>query len=311
MTSIELLDGEPVATLGDGRIVFLGQRRTVEAHAGAILCAAPATEESGLLSGGDDGRLRLTRQDGTETLFQGSKWIDAVASRRAGAYAFAHGRVLTIVEATGARRSLQMMGSVHAIVATELGCAVAHRDGVTLVGAVEDAILTEEFLPSVGGHVAISASPDGRFLVTAALDSSLNCWRLSDRAPSKMGGYSAKPNSMAWADGGKWLATSGETRLIVWPMSARGGLGGKAPVMLAPSRSLVSTVACHPSADLIAAGYRDGSVVLARRKVRIVRPVRGPTNDEITALRFDAEGERLIYGSAGGAVGSAHLRNML
>ncbi|WNV11813.1 WD40 repeat domain-containing protein [Tardiphaga sp. 709] len=86
MTSIELLGGEPVATLGDGRIVFLGQRRTVEAHAGAILCAALATEGSGLLSGGDDGRLRLTRQDGTETLFQGSKWIDAVASRRAGAY---------------------------------------------------------------------------------------------------------------------------------------------------------------------------------------------------------------------------------
>jgi WD40 repeat protein len=311
VTSLQLVSGEPVAALGDGRIVFLKSDAIVEAHTGAILCAVPSSDGLALISGGDDGRLCLTRKDRTEILFEGPKWIDAVASHKSGGYAFAHGRNLTLIGPEGRSQACQMNGNVSAITAMHTGYAVAHCDGVTLVTVDGDGPLHVELMHSVGGHIAISASPDGIFLVTGTLDKSLNCWRLSDRVSSSMGGYSTKAQSLAWAGKGNWLVSSGETRIILWPMRGTAGIGAKRPVMLAPGSSPVTAVACHSSKDVLAAGYRDGRVVLARRRVRVVHPVRQGDGEEITALMIDERCERLVYGTASGVVGLASLRSFL
>src|SRR6266851_453964 len=69
----------------------------------------------------------------------------------------------------------------------------------------------------------------------------------------RMSGYAAKVRTMAWTAGGKGLATSGAPQLIVWPFHGKDGPMGKEPLMLAPAEHQVSTVACHPQKDVIAA----------------------------------------------------------
>jgi hypothetical protein len=73
-----------------------------------------------------------------------------------------------------------------------------------------------------------------------------------------MSGYSARVRSLDWTVGGKWLATSGSTQLILWPFQAKDGPMGKTPRILAPAEAQVEVVACHPKQEVVAVGYADG-----------------------------------------------------
>src|SRR2546430_5952497 len=80
----------------------------------------------------------------------------------------------------------------------------------------------------------------------------------------RMSGYSAKVRSFAWTADGKWLATSGSEQLILWPFGSKDGPMGKQPRMLAPYSKRAVAVACHPSQEIVAAGFEDGLVMLCR-----------------------------------------------
>ena len=84
--------GLAVFALGDGTVRWEDGRQ-VQAHDGAILCAAAHPSGEGLITGGDDGRLAWSRPSGTETLAEiRGRWIDVVASSSAsGLIAFAAG----------------------------------------------------------------------------------------------------------------------------------------------------------------------------------------------------------------------------
>ncbi len=85
--------GRAVFALGDGRVCF-EDGAAIQAHEGAVLCAAAHPSGEGVLTGGDDGRLAWTRAQGAEVLAElPERWIDAVASSPAsGLIAFAVGR---------------------------------------------------------------------------------------------------------------------------------------------------------------------------------------------------------------------------
>src|SRR5579875_3587322 len=79
--------------LGDGTVAFEGGAR-VCAHDGAVLCAALHPSGSGVVTGGDDGRLVWSRPDRAEEIADlKGRWIDAVATSAAsGLVAFSSGR---------------------------------------------------------------------------------------------------------------------------------------------------------------------------------------------------------------------------
>ena len=85
-------------------------------------------------------------------------------------------------------------------------------------------------------------------------------WRLADRKDMRMSGYGARVRSLDWSVGGKWLSTSGSTKLILWPFQGKDWQMGKQPRILAPSEHRVTVVACHPRQDIVAAGYADGMI---------------------------------------------------
>src|ERR1019366_1950615 len=68
--------GQAIFALGDGTVRFEGGQ-SVQAHGGAILCAAVHPSGEGLLTGGDDGRLFWSKSDGASARAEiKGRWID-------------------------------------------------------------------------------------------------------------------------------------------------------------------------------------------------------------------------------------------
>jgi WD40 repeat protein len=82
---------------------------------------------------------------------------------------------------------------------------------------------------------------------------------------------------------------------------------GKAPRECGVRRAKVSAVAFHPKALVLAIGYDDGCVLLARltdASELLVRGVaRGEEHARVTALAWDKSGRRLAFGLENGAAG--------
>ena len=114
----------------------------------------------------------------------------------------------------------------------------------------------------------------------------LHGWRLLDRQHMRMSGYAARVTSVGWTVGGRWLAASGSTQIILWPFQAKDGPMGKQPKLLAPSEHRVAVVACHPKQDIVA-GYADGIVLLVRVEDGADLAKR-PGDAPITALAWSA-----------------------
>jgi WD40 repeat protein len=311
VTAVHFVAGRAAAALGDGRVCFLaldGSVAVLSVHAGAILCACGTADGTALLTGGDDGKVCRVTPAGGDIIEQQRKWIDAVAARKDG-WAYSFGKTVALRTVAGAGRQISLPSAVGGIAATKTGFAIAHHGGVTLAAVVEDADAPLH-LASDGAHVAITVSPNGRFIATATLDNGLCFWRTSDGFNVKMGGYPAKPLSLSWTKRGAWLATSGYRRLVMWPMTTAGGAAASADT-LAPRNALVTAVACHPSIDLVAVGYADGAITFARQAVRKVLPLRAPDGEEITGVAFDKKGSMLAYGSAAGTVGLLDMRGIV
>jgi WD40 repeat protein len=159
-----------------------------------------------------------------------------------------------------------------------------------------------------GSHVGASVSPDGRFVVSAMQEPALHGWRLADRKDMRMSGYDARVRSLDWSVGGKWLATSGSTQLILWPFHGRDGPMGKTPRMLAARQSPVEIVACHPTEEMVAVGYGDGSVLVVRIEDGAEVLARPAGKAMPTALAWSRAGDMLAFGSEDGDAGVIDLR---
>ena len=299
------LSGAPALAMADG-VVLLREPDTVrriEAHPGGAILVATSDGET-LLTGGDDGRVAKisARGEVTEIASERGRWIDAVALR-GGAYAWAAGREARVRDAAGAAKSFTAPTTVRGLSFLPKGyrLALAHYNGVSLWFpnvAAEPALLEWK-----GSHLDVSASPDGRFLVTSMQENSLHGWRLSDSKNMRMTGYPGKTRSLSWLHDGHWLATSGADACIIWPFKDKDGPMGKPPRECGVRPARVTSVACHPRALVVAIGYADGFILLCRLADAAEILVRREDGAAVTALSWDASGARLLFGLESGGAG--------
>ena len=202
-----------VFALGDGRVRF-EDGTVVQAHDGSILAAAAHPSGSGVLTGGDDGRVAWSRPSGVEAVAESKgKWIDALdASPASGLIAFAGGREVQVRDARDPafERRFAHERTVAALAFDPKGLrlAAATYGGVALRYA-KIAAQAPTMLAWAGSHIAAAFSPDGRFLISAMQENDLHGWRLADAKGLRMGGYPSKVRSMAFLGKGTMLATSG------------------------------------------------------------------------------------------------------
>ena len=300
-----------VFVLGEEALLFMpraGEPRRVSVHGGAIL--ASAADKGRIVTGGDDGKVMATDAEGKSIVLATDakhRWIDHVAVGPGGAVAWSAGKEAFVRTEKGAERMLAVPSTAGGLAFASKGLrvAVTHYNGVTLWFV--NAQSAPETLQWKGSHLDVVVSPDGRFVITSMQEPTLHGWRLADRKDMRMSGYGARVRSLDWSVGGKWLATSGSTQLILWPFQGKDGPMGKAPRILAPAEVQVEVVACHPKQEAVAVGYADGLVLLVRIEDGAEVLARKGAGAPITALAWSATGAALAVGAEDGEAGVIDL----
>ena len=306
-----LSEGGPVFTLGDGAVRFAGGG-VVEAHAGAVMCAAVHPSGRGVVTGGDDGRLVWSTVEGAVEIAKVKGWIDALdVSAATGLIAFSAGRTLHVRDAKDPSfvRAFEHERSVAALAFDPKGrrIAAASYGGVFLWYA-RIAEQKPQALRWAGSHIAAAFSPDGRFLISAMQENALHGWRLADAQDLRMGGYPAKPRSLAFLAKGALMATSGANGAVVWPFAGAGGpMGKEASEIGAEESALVTRIAAHPAGFRLSAGLDDGRVWSADLKGRGVAYLKAGKGAPISALSVSPDGRRIAFGAEDGEAGVLEL----
>lgn len=297
---------------GDGSLQWIdddGQATGNRAHAGAILAACRHPDGVSLVTGGDDGRVcRVTPDHQVQELGQFSrKWVEHLATSPVSGLIVAGVGREAVVWRKGAdepSHSYVVGSTIGGLALDGKGkrLAVAHYNGATLLyGSNPDSGRTA--LNWVGSHLTCAMSADGRYLITALQETGLHGWQLPELRDMSMSGYVGKTRSFSWDRRGKWLATGGDATAIVWPFEGKAGPMGKAPLLRAAREgTIVTRVAFHPRDDVLAVGYSDGTVLLARvaDEETLLIDDRG---ERITALAWNDAGTRLGWGGECGRIG--------
>ena len=310
--AVHFLDDTALFVLSEEAVVFVpgdGEARRMVLHSGGILSAA--ADRTRVLTSGDDGKVVATNALGeTRTLVTEPKrwWIDRVAAGPDGAFAWSVGKSAFVQTSKREEKHIEVLSSVGGLAFAPRGfrLAVSHYNGVALwfPNAVGGA---SERLDWKGSHLDVVFSPDGKFVITSMQEPMLHGWRLTDRKDMRMSGYAARVRSMAWTSDGKALATSGFDQIILWPFHGKDGPMGKTPRMLAPHESRVAVVSCHPHQEIVAAGYEDGLILLARLEDGAEILAKKPGASPVAALGWDAAGNRLAWGTEEGEAGIIDL----
>ncbi|RWK64925.1 WD40 repeat domain-containing protein [Mesorhizobium sp.] len=296
----------PHFALADGTIHRLDHgHKTAQANDGLLAAFHDAANDR-LITGGEDGKIFSVTAGGNaaELASAGKKWITSVAAGPQGAVAYASGKIAFVRFADGKTKEFMHPRSVEGLAFSPKGMrfGVARYNGATLHFPAADGKPVE--LEWAGAHTGITFSPDGAFLVTTMQKNALHGWKLADGKHMRMSGYPGKVKSLSWSARGKWLASSGAPAAIVWPFSGKDGPVGKAPLELGTrGNAMVTSVACHPSQEVVAVGYDDGMVMAVRfadaKEVLLRRPGKGA----ITSMMWDREERRVAFGSTAGDCG--------
>ncbi len=78
---------------------------------------------------------------------------------------------------------------------------------------------------------------------------------------------------------------------------------GKSPKVLSPADHRISAVAAHPRQEVCAAGYEDGMLLLTRIEDGAEVLARNPAKSPVSALAWNAAGNRLAFGTEDGEAG--------
>jgi WD40 repeat protein len=285
-----------------------GEVTPAAVHGGGILCAA--SDGARLVTGGDDGKVvSLDAKGEVAQLATDAKrrWIDNVALHPDGAFAWSAGKTAFVRSGKAEEKSFEAPSTVGGLAFAPKGLrlAIAHYNGVSLW--FPNMAASPEFLEWAGSHLAVTFSPDNKFLVTAMHEPALHGWRLADSRHMRMTGYPGRVRSMSWSAGGKALATSGADTVILWPFGSKDGPMGKEPAMLAPLQARVAAVACHPKQDILAAGYSDGTILMVRLTDGAEILVRRNGGAQVAGLSWNSKGTQLAFAAEDGEAGLLEL----
>ena len=305
-------EGSAAFGLGDGSVHLaphdLARDWTRAAvHDGAVMALAADPAGPGFLSAGDDGVLaRLDAGGHATTVFStGGKWIEQLcvfAEPGGGLIACGAGRQAILFDAAGQKlKTLAHPSTVTGLAFDAKGkrLAASHYNGASLWFTASKSD-NPRLLEWKGSHTGIALHPAAEAVVTAMQENALHGWRLADGQHMRMTGYPAKPQSLGFTRNGRYLASAGADAIVLWPFFG-GGPMGKPPLEIAQIENVLCTrVACHPKEEVVAAGYADGSVVMAQIATRKVVIIAEPKGHAVSALAWSADGGRLLFGTEQG-----------
>ena len=302
-----------VFALGDGSVRF-DDRTVVQAHDGAVLCAAVHPSGEGVVTGGDDGQVVWSRRDADAVVLASARnqWIDSLDTAPAsGLIAFSFGRTLAVIDAKDPafRRDFVHERTVSGVAFEPKGRRIATS---TYGGAALWYARIEKQQPVLmkwaGSHTAVAFSPDGAFVVTTMQDNQLHGWRLKDAKNLRMGGYPGKVRSIAFLSNGQLMATSGAQGVVMWPfIGSNGPMGREATEIGFDDTTVVNLVAGRADHGRVAAGLGDGRVWVAAPADQGLQFVKADKGAPITALALSPAAARVAWADEDGRAGVADV----
>jgi len=178
------------------------------------------------------------------------------------------------------------------------GIAAAYFGGVCVWDTV--AFTAQKELPYGNAVLALTWSPDGRWLVAGCHDNAVHLWVPSEDLELHMSGYETKLKELSFSRDSKWLATGGGRDACVWDCTGAGP-EGREPLLL-PHKARVCAVAFQREHGLLVTGATDGEFCLwsPTRKNPLIAEVKMPA--AATKFEWRADDSLLAVGTEKGAL---------
>src|SRR5258708_5373760 len=283
-------------------------RHSLPGHDDGANCLAwsPMVSSQLLATGGQDGFVRLwDASTGKQTaeVKLGNAWVEHLAWQLAGGLLFAAaGKKLVALKPDGsvAHTFPDAPKTISALASSPSGaaCAAAYFGGVCLWDTATFAAQKE--LPCGNAILALTWSPDGRWLVAGCHDNAVHLWVPAEDLELHMSGYETKLKELSFSRDSKWLAPRGRKDGSVWDC-AGAGPENREPLLL-PHQARVCAVAFQHQHGLLATAAGDGEFCLwaPTRKNPLVAEVKLPA--AATKFAWRADDSLLAVGSGKGAV---------
>jgi WD40 repeat protein len=154
--------------------------------------------------------------------------------------------------------------------------------------------------PYDGAPIALAVSPDGRYLASGNLDSSVHLWRMDNEQNWQMSGYPSKVRMVAFDAPNRYIVTVTGEDLVLWDAKKFEGSSGK---LLKGHLGWIQGLACHPRESLAATVGEDGLLHLWELKSNkpIVAAEVNKTGG-LSAVAWDSRGRWLATGASHGTV---------
>ena len=305
VTALSAMASGAALGLGDGEVVALmgGAPLRLGRHDGAVtaVCGLGCGQ---VLSAGQDGRvLQFSLDDLGEppvVLHQADgDWVTECAHHAGtGLTAAAVGRSIVLITQDGVSGWLtDHPSTVTGLAFSPRGdqIAASRYDGVTIWSTQDAAPPTELYWK--GSAIAVSWSPDGRYVAAATQDRELHVWDLAAGKDYRLGGFSAKVRQIGWSDDSSHLVSSGSDVIAAWPIA--GGPGAFPPREIGyVCAEQVSAVAAGGPIDRLAGGFSNGAVLVGDAKSGDALIARAGSGGAVTRLTWALNGfERLYFGT--------------
>jgi len=277
-------------------------RHLLAGHDSGTNCLAWSPDGAVLATGGQDGKVKLWNPVAGALVREvalGSPWVEHLAWRPPSVLQTSTFELQLLIAAAGRKLvALRPDGSVahtykdapktiSALAWRPDGsvCATACFGSVVLWRA-DDFSSAKEF--AYGNAIlAVTWSPDGRWLVAGCQDNAVHLWAPDEDHELHMSGYESKLNVLSFSPDAKWLATGGGRDACIWDC-AGAGPADREPLLL-PHEARVCAVAFQHHAGIVATAAADGEFCLwePAKKNPLLAQVRMPSPATHFAWRPD------------------------
>jgi WD40 repeat protein len=268
------------------------------AVSGLADAAAPlAAAEAGFLVGDADGRVLRLAADGSAEPLLGLDSAVVALDHASGVTAAADGATLTLVGPEATRRWPRPGIRTLALAADGHRLAAADATGLVILDAA-----AEQARP-LSGATRLAWRLDGAWLAAALGAEGVALIDPADPEARRLPGFPAAVQSLAWSGPAGALVAGGAFRIAAWDATTLPSTD-RALVTGQPGLVVVEAVAAHPTLPLVAAGYANGQVIVARVGSRDELLLR-QDGAAVTCLAFSPDGRHLAIGDAAGTAAIA------
>jgi len=260
--------GELLLVTSDGTIT-----QRVAAHRGGAQCLELSQNGEWVVTGGQDGFVRLWDCRSAKLVWESSHWsslgaggtpcwVDGVHFSPNGRRIVAHaGKSVVVFDTEGA-----LLVTLPAAPATVSSVTWDRTDDWLLAAAYGG--VWRHKLGEVGAKkhygwkmapTALALSPDSKWIATGSQDCTVHVWNAKTGEDLAMSGYPQKIKELAWSPDSRLLATGGGQVVTVWSFSGKGPAGSD-PIVGQGHVEAISQLAFNGDGKWLGSVGKDGAV---------------------------------------------------